>query len=72
MCVCCVLFFVVVHFNLMNSGFMLYQWEGGQVVDLGWTTAENLVCVLKDGSMIVYDINGQLFYSRIIQRVSMI
>ncbi|KAL5473503.1 hypothetical protein EMCRGX_G027993 [Ephydatia muelleri] len=43
-------------------------WEGGRVIELGWTLSENLVCVLEDGSMIVYDINGQLLYSRIIQR----
>ena len=48
------------------------QWEGGRVVELGWTTSENLVCVLEDGSMIVYDINGQLLYSRIIQRVRVV
>ena len=48
------------------------QWEGGRVIELGWTLSENLVCVLEDGSMIVYDINGQLLYSRIIQRVSLV
>ena len=45
------------------------QWEGGHVVALGWTGSENLVCVLEEGTIVVYSIYGQQIYSRIIARV---
>lgn len=50
--------------------FVCVQWEGGRVMGLGWTSTENLVVVLEDGSMAVYNIHGQLLYNRIITRVS--
>lgn len=36
---------------------------------LGWTSSENLVVVVEDGSMAVYTIHGQQVYGRIITRV---
>ena len=45
------------------------QWEGGRVVALGWTGSENLVCVLEEGTLVVYSIHGQQIYTRIIARV---
>ena len=53
--------------------FCLYfsnQWAGGNIVGLGWTSSENIVCVLEEGNMVVYSIFGQQLYARIIARVS--
>lgn len=46
------------------------QWEGGRIIGLGWTSSENLVCVLDEGTMVVYDLHGERVYSRPIARVS--
>ena len=46
------------------------QWEGGRVVNLGWTSAESLLIVMEDGSLASYTIHGQQLYSRILTRVS--
>ncbi len=46
------------------------QWAGGRVMQLGWTSSEDLIVIVEDGSMAVYGINGQLRYSRVITRVS--
>ena len=41
------------------------------MVSIGWTSSENLVVILEDGSMAVYSIHGQLQFTRVITRVSM-
>ena len=46
------------------------QWEGGAIVGLGWTTSENLVCILEEGTMVVYDLRGEQVFARVIARVS--
>ena len=37
---------------------------------MGWTSADNLVVVLEDGTMAVYNVHGQRQYTRVITRVS--
>ena len=36
---------------------------------MGWTSSENLVCILEEGTMAVYTIHGHLLYTRLISRV---
>nr|DBA20146.1 TPA: hypothetical protein GDO54_015871 [Pyxicephalus adspersus] len=40
------------------SGFLLstIPWKSGQVVHLGWTVSEDLVCIQEDGTVLIYDI----------------
>ncbi len=42
------------------------------MVDMGWTASENLVLVLEEGTMVVYNIFGDMLLTRIISRVSSI
>lgn len=39
---------------------------------MGWTTSENLVCILEEGTMVVYDLRGEQVFARVIARVSFI
>ena len=54
---------------MISSYVFLLQWEGGRVMGMGWTSSENLVCVLEEGTMVVYSIHGQNIYTRILARV---
>ncbi|XP_077304844.1 vacuolar protein sorting-associated protein 16 homolog isoform X1 [Lithobates pipiens] len=40
------------------SGVLLatIQWKSGQVVHLGWTVSEDLMCIQEDGTVLIYDI----------------
>lgn len=55
-------------YTLSGSHLVSIPWEGGRLVGLGWNNAENLVCILEDGSMSVYDMRGVVQYTRIIAR----
>ena len=37
---------------------------------MGWTSSENLVCILEEGTMVVYDLRGEQVFARVIARVS--
>ena len=39
---------------------------------MGWSSNEDLVCILEEGTMAVYNIHGYLHYSRPISRVSFV
>lgn len=32
------------------------QWKSGQVVQLGWTAGEDLLCIQEDGTVLIYDL----------------
>lgn len=49
----------------------LIKWEGGRIIGLGWTSSENLVCVLDEGTMVVYNLHGDRVFTRPIARVSL-
>lgn len=34
---------------------LLLQWNSGQIVKMGWTVTEDLLCVQDDGVVLVYD-----------------
>ena len=36
----------------------LYQWNSGKVIQLGWSSSEDLLCIQDDGVILVYDIFG--------------
>ena len=38
---------------------------------MGWTTSEDLVCILEEGTMVVYDLRGEQVFARVIARVSL-
>ena len=37
-----------------------FQWDGGAIVQMGWSVSEDLLCVAEDGSVFVYDIHGAI------------
>ena len=37
---------------------------------MGWSSNEDLICILEGGTMAAYSIHGHLHYSRAISRVS--
>ena len=37
-----------------------FQWDGGAIVQMGWSVSEDLLCVADDGSVFVYDIHGAI------------
>lgn len=37
-----------------------FQWDGGAIVQMGWSVSEDLLCVADDGSVFVYDIYGAI------------
>lgn len=37
-----------------------FQWDGGAIVQMGWSVSEDLLCVADDGSVLVYDIHGAI------------
>ncbi|XP_064405910.1 vacuolar protein sorting-associated protein 16 homolog isoform X2 [Halichondria panicea] len=43
-------------------------WGGGNIIGLGWTSSEHVVCILEDGNMVVYNIYGKHLYARILAR----
>lgn len=34
------------------------QWKSGPLVQLGWTVADELLCIQEDGSVLIYDLFG--------------
>nr|XP_014352910.1 PREDICTED: vacuolar protein sorting-associated protein 16 homolog [Latimeria chalumnae] len=43
-----------------SSGFPManFPWKSGQVVHIGWTLSEDLLCVQDNGTVLIYDIFG--------------
>lgn len=37
---------------------VLFQWNSGQLVQLGWSNTDDLLCVLEDGAVLMYDMFG--------------
>ena len=37
---------------------------------MGWSSSEDLICILEEGTMASYNIHGYLHYTRPISRVS--
>lgn len=33
-------------------------WSSGQIIQLGWSSAEDLLCIQDDGSVLIYDMFG--------------
>lgn len=36
------------------------KWDGGSIVQMGWSVSEDLLCVADDGTVLVYDIHGAI------------
>lgn len=50
--------FCVSH-SLAFSFFYYIQWDKGRIVGMGWTETEQLLCVLEDGTVRMYNIQGE-------------
>eukprot|EP01102_Stenamoeba_stenopodia_P011451 TRINITY_DN351_c0_g1_i4.p1 TRINITY_DN351_c0_g1~~TRINITY_DN351_c0_g1_i4.p1 ORF type:complete len:422 (+),score=90.51 TRINITY_DN351_c0_g1_i4:115-1380(+) len=37
-----------------------FPWESGRLVQMGWSTKEQLICVLEDGTILLYTVHGEL------------
>ena len=40
----------------MRSRVSCPQWKSGQLVQLGWTASEDLLCIQKDGTVLIYNL----------------
>ncbi|KAM7431240.1 Vacuolar protein sorting-associated protein 16, partial [Porites harrisoni] len=36
------------------------KWDGGPIIQMGWSVTEDLLCVADDGTIMVYDIHGAI------------
>lgn len=36
----------------------LFQWDGGRLIEMGWSNCEELICIAEDGAVYVYDMFG--------------
>lgn len=46
-------------FNCAGQEISRFQWNGGAIIGMGWTSEEQLIFVDSDGEVSVYDIHGQ-------------
>lgn len=37
---------------------LLFQWNSGTLIQMGWSSDEELLCLKDDGSVVVYDMFG--------------
>jgi hypothetical protein len=42
--------------------------EGGKIVGLGWTAAENLITIYDDGTIVVYSLKGERIFQKLLAR----
>ncbi|KAM7431220.1 Vacuolar protein sorting-associated protein 16 [Porites harrisoni] len=49
----------IIHiFSTAGSELATVKWDGGPIVQMGWSVTEDLLCVADDGTVMVYDIHG--------------
>ena len=46
--------------TLKTSILTCFQWDGGAILQMGWSVSEDLLCIADDGSGFVYDIHGAI------------
>ena len=39
------------------------------MVAMGWSSSENLICILEEGTIVVYDVHGHTIFTRVLARV---
>ncbi|KAF8764583.1 Vacuolar protein sorting-associated protein like [Argiope bruennichi] len=47
-------------FSASGQAISTIKWNSGPLVHMGWSSSEDLVCVLEDGSVLLYDLFGNL------------
>lgn len=47
-------------FSASGQAISTIKWNSGPLVQMGWSSSEDLVCVLEDGNVLLYDIYGNL------------
>ncbi|XP_020601018.1 vacuolar protein sorting-associated protein 16 homolog [Orbicella faveolata] len=51
----------IIHiFSSAGKELATVKWDGGAIVQMGWSVSEDLLCVADDGSVFVYDIHGAI------------
>ena len=55
------------HFNSFNDHFSAsgklissWRWKSGRILSIGWTNGEEAVFVQDDGTVLIYDVHGDL------------
>ena len=54
----------------MHSFHVHMQFEGGKIVNIGWTASERLISVFEDGTIVVHSLQGERLYTSPLARVS--
>ncbi|GFT27348.1 vacuolar protein sorting-associated protein 16 homolog [Nephila pilipes] len=47
-------------FSASGQAISTIKWNSGPLVHMGWSSSEDLICVLEDGSVLLYDLFGNL------------
>ncbi|KFM68340.1 hypothetical protein X975_12661, partial [Stegodyphus mimosarum] len=47
-------------FSASGQPLSTIKWNSGPLVHMGWSSSEDLICVLEDGNVLLYDIYGNL------------
>ncbi|KAM7426322.1 Vacuolar protein sorting-associated protein 16 [Porites harrisoni] len=51
----------IIHiFSSAGKELATVKWDGGPIVQMGWSITEDLLCVADDGTVMVYDIHGAI------------
>ncbi|CAH3134221.1 unnamed protein product [Porites lobata] len=51
----------IIHiFSSAGKELATVKWDGGPIVQMGWSVTEDLLCVADDGTVMVYDIHGAI------------
>ncbi|KJE95370.1 vacuolar assembling/sorting protein VPS16 [Capsaspora owczarzaki ATCC 30864] len=46
-------------YNAAGTPFAQIPWDGARIVGLGWSEQEELICVLEDGTVRIFDVQGE-------------
>ncbi|GIY07057.1 vacuolar protein sorting-associated protein 16 homolog [Caerostris extrusa] len=47
-------------FSASGQAISTIKWNSGPLVQMGWSSSEDLICVLEDGTVLLYDLFGNL------------
>ncbi|KAM7426316.1 Vacuolar protein sorting-associated protein 16 [Porites harrisoni] len=51
----------IIHiFSSAGKELATVKWDGGPIIQMGWSVTEDLLCVADDGTVMVYDIHGAI------------
>lgn len=50
-------------FTASGKPISIIKWQSGHLLDIGWSSTEDLLCIQRDGTLLVYDLFGK-FHGR--------